>query len=155
MGSREDRGWLVPKALALAGGLLALLTASAWSDDIRYLRVGTGPPGESYFPMGGLIASAISNPPGSRPCNRGGNCGVPDLIAVAMATSGSVNNVEAIGDGRMDAALIQADIAMWAVQRQPPFEGRPVIDLRSVANLYPGQFHLVAVPRQKSTRRAI
>jgi TRAP transporter TAXI family solute receptor len=116
------------------------------AESLRYLRVGTGPPGESYFPIGGLIASAISNPPGSPACERGGSCGVPNVIAAASATNGSVSNAEGIGDGSMDAALMQADVAMWASQGAPPFQGRPIANLRSVVNLYTNQMHLVAMP---------
>ena len=29
----------------------------------------------------GLIADIISNPPGARPCDKGGSCGVPGLVA--------------------------------------------------------------------------
>lgn len=135
--------WL---GLAASCALALLLSAAglASGSDIRYLRVGTGPPGESYFPMGGLIASAISNPPGSRPCERGGSCGVPGLIAVATATGGSVANVEAIRDGRIDVALVEADVALWAALGTGPFKGPAIGNLRSVANLYPSQLHLVA-----------
>ena len=36
------------------------------AQDIRFFRIGTGSTSGSYFPIGGIIASAISNPPGSR-----------------------------------------------------------------------------------------
>ncbi|PKU26164.1 TAXI family TRAP transporter solute-binding subunit [Telmatospirillum siberiense] len=130
--------------LALPAILLAAMGSAAWAEDLRYLRIGTGPPGESYFPVGGLIASALSNPPGAPPCEKGGSCGVPNLIAVASVTSGSLANIEAIRDGRLDAALVQSDVVSWAVRGQPPFQGQPVVTLRSIANLYPSQLHLVA-----------
>jgi hypothetical protein len=141
------------RAALKAGGALLLfclltglsLTATAQAENLRYLRIGTGPPGESYFPIGGLIASAISNPPGSPSCDQGGSCGVPNVIATASATNGSVSNAEAIGDGAMDAALMQADVALWASQGAPPFQGRPIANLRLVANLYANQLHLVAL----------
>ena len=64
-------------------GLVLALPASG--DDAHYLRVGTGPPGETHFPLGSLIASAISAPPGL-PCTHAGGCGVPGLIAVASSS---------------------------------------------------------------------
>jgi TRAP transporter TAXI family solute receptor len=138
-------GWLRRGTLGAWVALLSatLVVGTAWGQELRYLHVGTGPPGESHFPMGGLIAGAISNPPGSPPCERGGNCGVPGLIAVATVTNGSSTNAEAIGDGRLEAALAQSDVAMWAYQGAPPFEGRAVKSLRSVAQLYPDQLHVV------------
>jgi hypothetical protein len=59
---------------ALAGALLS--GAAAQAQEMIFFRIGTGSAGGTYFPIGGLIANAISNPPGSRPCDEGGNCGV-------------------------------------------------------------------------------
>jgi hypothetical protein len=140
-------GCMLTAARPVAVGivLVALLMATpVFSQEVRYLRVGTGPPGESLFPIGGLLASAVSNPPGSQPCARGGSCGVPGLIAVALATSGSVSDIWAIDSGRLDAALVLSDIALWSAQGAPPFDGHPIASIRSVANLYPSQVHLVA-----------
>ena len=47
------------------------------------MRIGTGPTGGSYFPIGGVIANLISSPPGALACAAGGSCGVPGLIASA------------------------------------------------------------------------
>ena len=60
---------------ALTGVLLTGVAADA--QEMKFFRIGTGSAGGTYFPIGGLIANAISNPPGSRPCDKGGNCGVP------------------------------------------------------------------------------
>jgi len=38
------------------------------ADDLRFFRIGTGGVAGTYYPIGGMIAHAISNPPGSRPC---------------------------------------------------------------------------------------
>jgi hypothetical protein len=50
--------------------------------DGSFLRIGTGTSSGTYFLMGGLLANAISNPEGSRPCDKGGSCGVPGLPAL-------------------------------------------------------------------------
>jgi hypothetical protein len=149
MDTAASAGSLVHSARRAAQGILlaVLLAAGAASaQDERYLRVGTGPPGETRFPMGGLIASAISNPPGAQPCARGGSCGVPGLIAVAVASSGSVGDISGIDAGRFDAALVQSDVALWAGQGVDPFAGHPIASVRSVAHLYSVQFHLIARP---------
>ena len=62
-------------AVALAG--LTFTGAAAQAQEMTFFRIGTGSAGGTYFPIGGLIANAISNPPGSRPCDKGGSCGVP------------------------------------------------------------------------------
>src|SRR5689334_4030578 len=96
---RRDAGVSRRHCLALLAGA-ALLPVAARADDIRFFRIGTGPTGASYFPVGGMLATIISNPPGSRPCDVGGSCGVPGLIAVAQTSQGSVDNVEAVGNGQ-------------------------------------------------------
>jgi TRAP transporter TAXI family solute receptor len=116
----------------------------AQEPEITYLRIGTGATSGTYFPVGGLIANAISNPPGSRPCERGGSCGVPGLIAVAQSTHGSVENVDSIAAGRLESALSQADVAYWAYTGQWIYLGKePVGSLRAIANLYSESVHVV------------
>ena len=87
--------------LTLAGGL-------AQAQEMKFFRIGTGGAGGTYFPIGGLIANAISSPPGARSCDKGGTCGVPGLIAIAVSTNASVANVNAIHAGQLDAGLAGA-----------------------------------------------
>lgn len=134
---------------ALAGGTLAAAgLAAPWrgarAQDIRFFRIGTGTTGGTYFPIGGIIAGAISNPPGAPPCDIGGSCGVPGLIAVAQASSGSVENVEKIQSGAIEAGLSQADIAFWAHNGTGLYldEG-PLDRLRAIGRLYAELVHVV------------
>ncbi|MCA0304895.1 MAG: TAXI family TRAP transporter solute-binding subunit [Proteobacteria bacterium] len=127
-------------------GTLALgAAAPAAGQDITFFRIGTGGTAGTYFPIGGLIANAISNPPGSRPCSEGGSCGVPGLVATAVASNGSVANVQGINSGSMQSGFTQSDVAYWAFNATGIYEGRPKVEaLRAIANLYPESFHLVA-----------
>ena len=129
----------------LAGTLVAALAATAVrAQDITFFRILTGGTVGTYFPIGGVIANAISNPPGSRPCNEGGSCGVPGLVATSVASNGSVANATAIGAGTAQSGFVQSDVAHWAYSGTGIFEGRPKIDvLRAICNLYPESFHLV------------
>lgn len=112
--------------------------------DITFFRILTGGTVGTYFPIGGLIANAISNPPGSRPCNEGGSCGVPGLVATSVASNGSVANVAAIAAGNAQSGFVQSDIAYWAYTGTGVYEGRPRVDtLRAIANLYPESVQLV------------
>jgi len=90
---------------ALRGALLGILIGTlgvmgvsslASAQEMRFFRIGTGGVAGTYYPIGGLIADIISHPPGARPCNRGGSCGVPGLVGIAQSSNGSVANVNAI-----------------------------------------------------------
>ena len=129
---------------ALAAAVLVAAATLSVAQETRYFRIGTAATSGTYYPVGGLIAGAISNPPGSRPCDKGGSCGVPGLIAVAQSTQGSVQNVELIGRGQLEAGLSQSDIAYWAQTGTSTFVQRGrVEELRAVANLYAEHIHLV------------
>jgi TRAP transporter TAXI family solute receptor len=138
---------LIKRRAAVLGGLgaAALGGLPAGAQDITFFRIGTGGTAGTYFPIGGLIANAISNPPGSRACADGGSCGVQGLVASAVASNGSVANVNAIATGSMQSAFIQSDVAYWGFTGTGIYEGRPKVDsLRAIANLYPESFQLVA-----------
>lgn len=128
--------------------ILVLLIAAqpAGSQDITFFRIGSGSADSTYFAIGGLLANAISNPPGSRSCEDGGSCGVPGLIAVAQSTDGAVYNVEAIGRGELESGLAQADVAYWAFNGFGPFAEQGQIDgLSAVASLYPEAVHIIVL----------
>ncbi|OAN54624.1 immunogenic protein [Paramagnetospirillum marisnigri] len=133
-------------ALCLAAVLAVLAgLGHAMAQDLRFFQIGTGPIGETRFAFGGLIANAISNPPGSRDCDKGGACGVPGMVAVAKSTNGSIANIEAVAAKRLDAALVQADIAYWAYHGTGIYKGKGAVQtLRAIAMLYPESLHLVA-----------
>ena len=133
--------------MILALALLALLggASPAETQEMRFFRIGTGGVAGTYYPIGGLIADIISNPPGARPCNEGGSCGVPGLVAIAQSSNGSVANVDAIKSGELDSGLAQSDIAYWAYTGTGIFKDQGKIEnLRAIASLYPESVHLVA-----------
>ncbi len=141
---------MLSRRSALAGAAFLPLAAPLFSrlahaqQDITFFRILTGGTVGTYFPIGGLIANAISNPPGSRPCNEGGSCGVPGLVATSVASNGSVANVAAIAAGSAQSGFVQSDIAHWAYNGTGIYQGRPKVDvLRAIANLYPESIQLV------------
>ena len=118
------------EALALGAGLgvLALTSMPARAQQ-RFFRIGTGGTGGTYYPLGGIIANAIST----------------DKINVsAVATNGSVANVNGIVGGSMESGFSQADINSWAVSGTGIYEGKPKVEeLRAIASLYPESVHIV------------
>ncbi|GMG83934.1 TAXI family TRAP transporter solute-binding subunit [Paralimibaculum aggregatum] len=126
---------ILAATLALAG------VAEAQSP--TFFRIGTGSAGGTYFPIGGTIANGISAPPGARPCDQGGQCGVPGLIAIAQSTTASVFNNAAVQNGELEAGLAAADVTRSMYLGEGKFEGKPHPKLRIVANLFPEDLHLV------------
>jgi uncharacterized protein len=129
----------------IAGAALAtvLMASTALAQDPTFFRIGTGGAGGTYFPIGGTIANGISAPPGSRPCEEGGQCGVPGLIAIAQSTTASVFNNAAVQNGELEAGLAAADVTREMYLGIGTFEGKKHEKLRLVANLFPEDLHLV------------
>lgn len=132
-------------ASAVMGFMITATLPLAQAQNASFFRIGTGGTAGTYYPIGGLLANAISNPPGSRACNEGGSCGVPGLIATAVASNGSVANINGITSGSLESGFTQSDVAYWAYTGTGTYEGKPkVAGLRLIANLYPESIHLVA-----------
>ena len=66
------------------GLLLGNLFAPGQAQDLRFFRIGTGGIAGTYYPIGGMIAHAVSNPPGAIACDDGGSCGPPGLVVIAL-----------------------------------------------------------------------
>ena len=132
---------------AAIGAVVALgLAGSAVAQDIKFFTIGTGGTAYTYYPIGGVIANAISKPPGSRECGEGGSCGVEGLIASAVSSRGSVDNVNAITSGLRNSGFAQSDVAYWAFTGTGTMEGSPpATDLRTIAALFEEHIHLVAL----------
>lgn len=128
---------------AAAAGMLAVGVAQA--QDMQFFRIGTGGTAGTYYPIGGLLANAISNPPGARACDAGGSCGAPGVVATAVSSNGSVNNINGIASGTLESGFVQSDVATWAHSGTGIWENQAAVDkLRAIASLYPESIHLVA-----------
>lgn len=131
------------KLIAAAIACMTLVGGTAMSQEMKFWRIGTGGAGGTYFPIGGLIANAISSPPGSRSCDKGGTCGVPGLVAIAVSTNASVANMNAIHAGQLDAGLAGAQSVTQGYNGTGKFKGNKKDNVRVIANLYPEDMHLV------------
>ena len=115
-------------ACAAATALTTALTGTAHAQ--QFFRIGTGGTAGTYYPIGGMIANAVSVP--------------GKIVATAQASNGSLANVNAIAGGSMESGFSQSDVATWAQKGTGIFEGKTHIpDLRLIANLYPETVHVV------------
>jgi len=105
-------------AIGMAVALPLALTVSTSAQAQAFFRIGTGGTAGTYYPVGGMIANAVSIP--------------GKLIATAQATNGSVANVNGVASGAMESGFSQSDVATWAQK------GTGLI-----ANLYPETIHVV------------
>lgn len=134
------------KSFAIAVAVTGIALTSAAAQDLKFFTIGTGGTAFTYYPVGGVIANAISKPPGSRECGEGGSCGVDGLIASAVSSRGSVDNVNAIVSGLRNSGFAQSDVAFWAYTGTGTMEGKePAKDLRTIAALFEEHIHLVTL----------
>lgn len=132
--------------VALAGGLaFGMHAGTAMAQKMLFFRIASGAAGGTYFPMAGLLAQVISNPPGARSCAKGGNCGMEGLVAFAQSAHGSVANVSALDADQVESAFVQSDVTYWAYTGTGPFAGKkPFKKLCVLSSLYPEHVHAVA-----------
>ena len=110
---------------------LALVLAASGAQAQQFFRIGTGGTAGTYYPVGGMIANAVSQP--------------GKIVVTAQASNGSLANVTGIAGGALESGFSQADVASWAYTGKAVFEGKTAITgLRLIANLYPESVHIVA-----------
>ena len=116
------------KRFVVAAAALVLAAGAAQAQ--QFFRIGTGGTAGTYYPVGGMIANAVSQP--------------GKVVVTAQASNGSLANVTGIAGGALESGFSQADVASWAYTGKGVFEGKPTITgLRLIANLYPESVHIV------------
>jgi hypothetical protein len=103
------------------------------------LFIGTGPVVGVYFPAGGAICDLVNR----RRQQNGIRCAVE-------SSGGSVENLAALRDGRMDLVIAQSDWQHRAYEGTGPFEeDGPFEDLRSVFAIHADSITVVAGPKSE------
>ncbi len=112
--------------MVLAAAIFVTLPVQAQ----QFFRIGTGGTTGTYYPVGGMIANAVSQP--------------GRIVVTAQASNGSLANVNGIASGSVESGFSQSDVATWAYTGTGTFDGKPkVAGLRMIANLYPESVHVV------------
>ena len=118
--------------------LAAVATVAACGEGrVEFLSLGTAGTGGIYYPLGGAIASRLSVADAARQYT-------------AEVSGGSVENINRLGSGQMDLAMVLAMSAHQAYHGEGDFT-QPVAGLRSVAPLYPNLTHIL-VPGRSSAQ---
>ncbi len=117
-------------SLTISFILLLDLSAAAQTKSVR-LSIATGGTGGVYYPLGGGMASVISRY-------------IPNAEATAEVTAGSVDNCKLLQTGKVDLALIMADIGYDALKGLERFKAG-AIPLRTIAVVYPNYMHFVTL----------
>ena len=89
----------------------------------NFINIATGGTSGTYYPIGGAIADVLSK-------------NAEGVSAGAQSTGASVANINMIKDSQVDMAIVQNDIAYYAVNGTEMFD-KKVENIRSIASLYP------------------
>jgi uncharacterized protein len=107
-------------------------------------QIATGSSAGTYYPVGQMLASLISHPPGVGRCAEAGRCGPLGLLAAARNSEGSVANARAVNSAAVSSALIQSEVAATAFAGEQNFKTDGALTkLRAIAALFPELAHVV------------
>ena len=112
---------------AVLAAMVVLFTGCNGNSDVegkKFLNIGTGGTAGTYYPIGGAMAEIL-------------NKEIQGMSASAQSTGASVANVNMLGDGTIDLATVQNDIAYYAANGTEMFVDKKVDGLKGIASLYP------------------
>jgi uncharacterized protein len=99
------------------------------TEELKFLSIVTGGTGGTYYPLGGSIASIISDATG--------------IQANAEVSGASAENMTTLKDGNAEIAFTQTDIASYAKDGKLMFEGNVVDNVKAIGTLYPETVQIV------------
>ena len=108
-------------ALAVAVGIAGC--GGGGDSGEKFIHIATGGTAGTYYPIGNSIADLITRD-------------VKDVSASAQSTGASVANINMLAGGQVEMAIVQNDIAYYALNGTEMFE-KKVENLRGIASLYP------------------
>ena len=117
--------------IVLFVALSMLFISPAFAAKKSFFAIATGGTGGTYYPLGGVLAQALSNK-------------LPDVIITAQSGNASVANCNLIKSHKIESAFVQNNVAYYAYNGIMQFDGKPVKNLRAIASLYPETIQIVA-----------
>ncbi|KXS49326.1 MAG: TRAP transporter solute receptor, TAXI family [Halanaerobium sp. 4-GBenrich] len=107
-----------------------LLSGMVSAQETTFLSIATGGTSGTYYPIGGAIAKVL-------------NENIDDMNASAQSTGASVTNTRLIYNQEVELAILQNDIASYAVNGERQFEGNQVNNMSGIASLYPEVIQII------------
>lgn len=102
-------------------------------DAPEFLSFLTGGTSGTYYPLGGAIATIISDETG--------------IQTDALSSNASADNIIALKDGEAELAFTQTDVAAYAVEGINAFDGEPVDNVLGLGSLYPETIQIVTTEK--------
>ncbi|WP_136656495.1 TAXI family TRAP transporter solute-binding subunit [Nitratireductor sp. XY-223] len=115
-------------SICMAAALFAGTTAVAAEE----LRIGTASLGGAFYPIGQGISNLVNKYAGD------------DLTMVPVVTGGSVQNPRLVGEGEVDIAITNNNLAVLATKGAGPYKSG-AIDIKAVAALHPSVLHMIVL----------
>lgn len=97
----------------------------------KQLVIATGSKSGVYYPVGEIVARVIKQK-------------FADVQVQVIESQGSLQNLTMLREGKAHLALVQNDIAHYAVNGRHMFSGNPFPGLQGLATLFPEVVHIVA-----------
>jgi TRAP transporter TAXI family solute receptor len=107
-----------------------LLSGMVSAQGTTFLSIATGGTSGTYYPIGGALAKVL-------------NENIDNMNASAQSTGASVTNTRLIYNKEVELAILQNDIANYAVNGERQFEGNQVNNMSGVASLYPEVIQII------------
>lgn len=101
----------------------------------QYIHIATGNTAGTYYPIGGAISEVL-------------NLNIKNMHSSVQSTSGSVANLQFLADDAVEMAIVQNDIAYYAVNGQEMFADQNKYkfdNLRGITALYPESCQFVVL----------
>jgi TRAP transporter TAXI family solute receptor len=118
-------------AAVVAGSLVG--PAPAYSGTETFVSIGTGEINGVYYPVAKAICEVIFR-----------ELRAQGIWCSAETTPGSVYNVDGVQSGELELGIVQSDVQFDAYKGSGRWQGRPVLELRSVLSLHPELVTIVA-----------
>jgi uncharacterized protein len=105
--------------------------SSSENEEPKFLSMLTGGTSGTYYPLGGEMASIITEATG--------------IQTDALSSNASADNVIALQEEEAELAFVQTDVVSNAVEGINAFDGNPVDNIQAIGSLYPETIQIVTL----------